>query len=59
MSCCGGEKIARTAHREVREEIALDGRIIRKIESVHYFYSHKEDGETTRFLKVVYFFLME
>jgi len=54
-----GENIARTAHREVREETGLDGRIIRKIENIHYFYCHKEREETTRFLKVVCFFLME
>ncbi|MCP3678058.1 MAG: NUDIX hydrolase [Deltaproteobacteria bacterium] len=54
-----GENIARTAHREVREETGLDGRIIRKIGSIHYFFCQKEEGESTRVLKVVYFFLME
>jgi 8-oxo-dGTP pyrophosphatase MutT (NUDIX family) len=54
-----GENIARTAHREVREETGLDGRIIRKIGSIHYFFCQKEEGETARVLKVVYFFLME
>ncbi|MFQ5586227.1 MAG: NUDIX hydrolase [Thermodesulfobacteriota bacterium] len=54
-----GENIARTAHREVREKTGLDGRILRKIDSIHYFYSHKEGEETTRFFKIVYFFLME
>ncbi len=54
-----GENIARTAHREVKEETGLDGRIIRKIDSIKYFYAHKEKGVTKRFFKIVYFFLME
>ncbi len=53
------ENIARTAHREVKEETGLDGRIIEKIGHVEYFYSHKEDDITHRIFKIVYFFLME
>ncbi len=54
-----GENIARTAHREVKEETGLDGKIIKKIDHIEYFYSHKEKEETIRYFKIVYFFLME
>ncbi|MDO8447152.1 MAG: NUDIX domain-containing protein [Deltaproteobacteria bacterium] len=43
-----GENIARTAHREVKEETGLDGKIIEKIDHIQYFYSHKEKEETIR-----------
>jgi 8-oxo-dGTP pyrophosphatase MutT (NUDIX family) len=54
-----GENIARTAHREVKEETGLDGRIVKKIDNIHYFYSEKDKKGTKRFFKIVYFFLME
>ncbi len=54
-----GENIASTAHREVKEETGLDGKIIKKIDHIEYFYSHKEKEETIRYFKIVYFFLME
>lgn len=54
-----GENIARTAHREVKEETGLDGKIIKKIDHIQYFYSHKEKDVTVRYFKIVYFFLME
>ncbi|MEK6814812.1 MAG: NUDIX hydrolase [Nitrospirota bacterium] len=54
-----GENLARTAHREVKEETGLDGKILGKIDSIHYFYAHKEEDETVRYFKIVYFFLME
>lgn len=55
-----GENLAATAHREVREETGLDGRIIDKIGHIEYFYSLKEDGQPSRrIFKIVYFFLME
>ncbi len=54
-----GESLARTAHREVREETGLDGRIIDKLGHIEYFFSLKEEKETKRCFKIVYFFLME
>ncbi|MBI5233661.1 MAG: NUDIX hydrolase [Deltaproteobacteria bacterium] len=54
-----GEGLARTAHREVREETGLDGKILKMISSIHYFYSRKKDGGFERVFKIVYFFLME
>lgn len=54
-----GENLARTAHREVREETGLDGRIIDKIGHIEYFYSMKEGDKLRRIFKIVYFFLME
>jgi 8-oxo-dGTP pyrophosphatase MutT (NUDIX family) len=54
-----GEGLARAAHREVKEETGLDGRIIKLIDYIKYFYAHKEKSETIRYLKIVYFFLME
>ncbi len=54
-----GENIARTAHREVREETGLDGNIIKLIGNIHYFYISREYGEAGRIFKIVYFFLME
>ncbi len=54
-----GESLARTAHREVREETGLDGRIVEKIGHIEYFYTHKDDAGLRRYFKIVYFFLME
>lgn len=54
-----GESLARTAHREVKEETGLDGRIIDKIGHIEYFFSLKEEEGTKRYFKIVYFFLME
>ncbi|MFQ5442795.1 MAG: NUDIX hydrolase [Thermodesulfobacteriota bacterium] len=54
-----GENIARTAHREVKEETGLDGVILGKIGHIEYFFTFKEDERLTRVFKIVYFFLME
>lgn len=55
----GGENLARTAHREVEEETGLTGKILKKIDSIHYWYSGKEGTQTTYYFKIAYFFLME
>lgn len=54
-----GEGLARAAHREVREETGVDGRILKLIDYIKYFYTHKDKDKTIRYLKIVYFFLME
>lgn len=54
-----GENLARAAHREVREETGLDGRIMGKIGRIEYFFAFKDEEETKRAFKIVYFFLME
>ena len=41
-----GENIARTAHREVKEETGLDGKIIKLIDHIQYFYAHKVVGDS-------------
>lgn len=53
------ETLARTAHREVKEETGLDGRIIEKLDRIEYFYTFTSDDETKKVFKLVYFFLME
>lgn len=54
-----GENLARTAHREVKEETGLDGRIIDKIGHIEYFFTFKDEHGPKRYFKIVYFFLME
>ncbi len=54
-----GENIAHTAHREVKEETGLDGEIVKKIGNIHYFFTEKSEDSLQRYLKIVYFFLME
>ena len=43
----------------MKEETGLDGKIIKLIDNIHYFYISKEEGKITRIFKIVYFFLME
>jgi len=54
-----GENIARTAHREVKEETGLDGRIIEKLGRIEYFFTFMDETVSRRVFKIVYFFLME
>lgn len=54
-----GENLVRTAHREVKEETGLDGKIICKIGHIEYFFTFKAEAESRRIFKIVYFFLME
>lgn len=54
-----GENLARTAHREVREETGLDGKILNKIGHIEYFFTIKDETGPKRLFKIVYFFLME
>ncbi len=54
-----GENLAATAHREVREETGLNGRIIKKLGDIEYFYTYKDQHVTKKVFKIVYFFLME
>jgi len=54
-----GEGIARTAHREVREETGLDGKILKMLGRVGYFFQIREEEALKKVFKIVYFFLME
>jgi len=54
-----GENLAFTAHREVKEETGLDGKILSNLGHIEYFFTFKDDDETKRSFKIVYFFLME
>ena len=51
-----GETLEETAIREVKEEGGVEAKIIKKIETIKYFYKHPERGNI---LKFVTFFLME
>ncbi len=54
-----GEKITCTAHREVREETGLDGKIISNLGHIEYFFTFKDEESNRKIFKIVYFFLME
>lgn len=49
-----GESGAETAVREVREETGVEGRLVEKLDDIHYWYTR----DRTRVLKVVSFFLL-
>ena len=49
------ESMEDTARREVKEETGLEGELLAKINSIHYFYNVKE--EMVRFSKTVDFYL--
>ncbi len=53
------ETLARTAHREVKEETGLDGRIVEKLGRIEYFYTFTDEGGAKKVFKIVWFFLME
>lgn len=50
-----GESTQATAKRELEEETGLRGELIKKVDSIHYWYYSKK--ENTRFSKTVYFYL--
>ncbi|MCM8778609.1 MAG: NUDIX hydrolase [Candidatus Omnitrophica bacterium] len=50
-----GESVEEAAKRETKEETGLDGELLQKINTIHYFYSSKK--ENLRFSKTVDFFL--
>ncbi|MCM8766093.1 MAG: NUDIX hydrolase [Candidatus Omnitrophica bacterium] len=52
-----GESVEETARREVKEETGLEGKLLQKLNSIHYFYSSKE--EKALFSKTVDFFLFK
>lgn len=51
-----GEKLEETAIREVKEEGGVEAKIIKKLQTVKYFFKHPSKGNI---LKFVTFFLME
>ena len=51
-----GEKPEDTAVREVKEETGVEAKIVKKIETIKYFYKHPERGDVFKF---VTFYLME
>lgn len=51
-----GETLEQAALREVREEAGIEAKIIKKIETIKYFFKHPERGNI---LKFVTFYLME
>jgi 8-oxo-dGTP diphosphatase len=54
-----GESIAEAALREVREETGLEGKVIKKLGDISYWYRAKTtEGEPVRIFKRVYFYLL-
>ncbi len=54
-----GETKEIAAVREVREEAGVDTELIRYIDKVEYWYFAKEEGNTIRFHKFVFFYLLK
>lgn len=54
-----GETKEIAAVREVQEETGVDTELIRYIDKVEYWYYAKEQGETIRFHKFVFFYLLK
>lgn len=52
----GKESPEEAALREVKEEGGVEAKIVKKIETIKYFYTHPENGKIFKF---VTFFLME
>ena len=52
----GEESTEQAAVREVKEEAGIEAKIIKKIETIKYFYRHPEKGDI---LKFVTFYLMK
>jgi 8-oxo-dGTP pyrophosphatase MutT (NUDIX family) len=54
-----GETPEIAALREVREEAGIEAEIVHLIEKIDYWYVGEESGESVRFHKFVYFYLMK
>src|SRR3989304_4948342 len=55
----GGEGLMETALREVREESGLEGKVVRKLGDITYWFSNKtKEGEPVKIFKRVYFYLI-
>lgn len=54
-----GETPESAALREVREEAGIDAEIVHLIDKIDYWYVGEERGESVRFHKFVYFYLMK
>jgi 8-oxo-dGTP pyrophosphatase MutT (NUDIX family) len=54
-----GETVEQAALREVREETGLEGKIVKKLGDITYWYRAKsKEGEQIRIFKRVYFYLL-
>jgi 8-oxo-dGTP pyrophosphatase MutT (NUDIX family) len=53
-----GESTEDAALREVREEAGIVAEIVERIDKVEYWYVSKEQGDTIRYHKFVYFYLL-
>lgn len=53
------ETTEQTAEREVREETGIETEILKKIETIEYWYFGEHKKERVRFHKLVHFYLMQ